>query len=390
MIMDQQYMSFIQEHFDLTDDDTRQRLISVNEAERDSVLNSLSLRFYNDIMNKVDDIDFGTIPDSKGDITKIENYVEMMGCINTLRGILTEYKQPLTQIEEIETAVNNMIDNRTVFERAFKIKADLPVVIYCTMVFAIVSSISLLITSSIEFIKNPVHENFTIEFNRAGYYKTQNSMLYSNIVKFNKSVKKGEFTATMDELVKSVAKKQVSESVDFDFLDEGKITNGLKSVASAFKTGAGFGTAQGIKDISVTRGVSAGYNAAKSAVSGFGVKEWIFTSIIALIGLLIIIRELVFIFFNSRVKISDYFEAQADIMQMNAYIYQNNETANKTPEQKAKTIQKQLKLADRFRSISNFFAIKNKEGEVKTQKQIASESKSTVGDLSGFDGDSLF
>lgn len=390
MVMDQQYMTFIQEHFDLSDDETRQRLISVNEAERDSVLNSLSLRFYNDIMNKVDDIDFGTIPDSKGDITKIENYVEMMGCINTLRGILTEYKQPLTQIEEIETAINNMINNKTVFERAFKIKADLPVVIYCTMVFAIVSSISLLITSSIEFIKNPVHENFTVEFNRAGYYKTQNSMLYSNIVKFNKSVKKGEFAATMDELVRSVAKKQVSESVDFDFLDEGKITNGLKSVASAFKAGAGFGAAEGIKDLSLGKGISAGYNAAKNAVSGFGVKEWIFTSIIALIGLLVIIRELVFIFFNSRVKISDYFEAQADIMQMNALIYQNNDTPNKTPEQKAKTIQKQLKLADRFRSVSNFFAIKNKEGEVKTQKQIASESKSTVGNLSGFDGDSLF
>ena len=194
----------------------------------------------------------------------------------------------------------------------------------------------------------------------------------------------------MNELVKGVAKKQVSESADIDFLDEGKITNGLKSVASAFKNASGIGSGNGIKNTSITRGISAGVDAAKNAISGFGVKEWIFTSIAALIGLLVIIRELVYLFFNARVKISDYFEAQADIMQMNAYIYQNNDTANKTPEQKVKTVQSQLKLADRFRSISNFFAIKNKEGEVKTQKQMASESKSTVGDLSNFDGDSLF
>lgn len=379
MVMDNEYRSFIKEYFDLSDDDTREKLISVHEAEREAVLNSLSMRFYNDIMNKIDDIDFGSIPDSKGDITKIENYNEMMGCINTLRGILIEYKQPLLQIEEIETAINNMINNRSLFERGFKVKGDLPVVIYCTMVFAIVSSISLMITSSINFIKNPVHENFTIEFNKAGYVKTQNSMLYSNIVKFNKSVKKGEFTAVMEELIKGVSKKQLRESGDLDLLDEGKIWDGLKSVGNAIKSAPNIGD-----------GFRSGINAVRTAASGFGVKEWVVVSIISIIAILVMIRELIFLFFNTRVKISDYFDAQATIMQMNAYTLQNNDSSNKTPEQKVIIVEKQLKLADRFRSISNFFAIKNKEGEVKTQKQIASESKSKIADMGNFAGDSLF
>lgn len=380
--MNEEYNKFIQETFDLNDDETREALISVDEAVRENVLASLSMKFYNDIMNKIDDIDFGTIPDSKGDITKVENYEQMNSCLVTLRGILTEYNQPSTQIDEIETAIGNMIDNTRLFERAFKIKADLPVIIYCTMVLAIVSSISLMMTSCIEFIKNPVHENFTIEFHKAGLTKTQNSLMYSNIVKFNKSVKKGEFVAAMESLLNGVTAKKIRENSDIlDFegesLNEGKITNGLKSVANAFNDPNNFagqvaGKIQGAWDNAPT--------VVKGIVIGIG----------AIIGLLFIIRELIFVFYNTRVKVSDYFEAQANILQMNAYTIENNNSMNKTPEQKAAIIKKQLDIAERFRSISNFFAIKSREGEVKTQKQLAKEPKYTLSDISDVSGDLLF
>ena len=380
--MNEEYNKFIQETFDLNDDETREALISVDEAVRENVLASLSMKFYNDIMNKIDDIDFGTIPDSKGDITKVENYEQMNRCLVTLRGILTEYNQPSTQIDEIETAIGNMIDNTRLFERAFKIKADLPVVIYCTMVLAIVSTISLMITSSIEFIKNPVHENFTIEFHTAGLAKTQNSLMYSNIVKFNNSVKKGEFAAAMESLLNGVTAKKIRENSDIlDFedesLNEGKITNGLKSVVNALNDPTNFAG-------QVAGKIKGAWNNAPTAVKG------IIIGIGAIVGLLIIIRELIFVFYHTRVKVSDYFEAQANILQMNAYTIENNNSINKTPEQKASIMKKQLDIAERFRSISNFFAIKSREGEVKTQKQLAKEPKYTLSDISDVSGDSLF
>lgn len=385
LYLNEEYNNFIREVFDLNDDETREALISVDEAVRENVLASLSMKFYNDIMNKVDDIDFGTIPDSKGDITKVENYEQMNSCLVTLRGILTEYNQQPTQIDEIETAINNMINNTGLFERAFKIKADLPVVIYCTMVFAIVSSISLMMTSSIEFIKNPVHENFTVEFHKAGLTKTQNSLMYNNIVKFNKSVKKGEFNAAMEDLLKGVSMKKIRENSDIlDFEDEPlnegktKIMNGLKSVANAFADPNGFigSTVGKIK------------NTWKENIPT-PVKGAIY-SIIAIVGLLFIVRELIFIFYHTRVKISDYFEAQANILQMNAYTLEYNSDINKTPEQKADIMKRQLHIAERFRSISNFFAIKSREGEVKTQKQLAAEPKYTLSDISDVSEEPLF
>lgn len=397
--INEEYNNFIREMFDLNDDATREALISVDESARENVLASLSMKFYNDIMNKVDDIDFGTIPDSKGDITKVENYEQMNSCLVTLRGILTEYNQPSTQIDEIETAIGNMIDNTRLFERAFKLKADLPVVIYCTMVLAIVSSISLMITSSIEFIKNPVHENFTIEFHKAGLAKTQNSMLYQNIVKFNKSVKKGEFASTMEGLLEGVTMKKIKEDSDIlDFDDESineSFLSGLRTVAGAFTRAAGIedtGRLSSYTRLLDVRNLYAGLRASKDTtleilptpvkIVGF--------SIIGLIILLFVIRELIFVFYHTRVKVSDYFEAQANILQMNAYTIENNNSLNKTPEQKAAIMKKQLNIAERFRSISNFFAIKSREGEVKTQKQLAKESKYTISDISDVSGESLF
>ena len=62
------------EHFDIYDNRTRNILLAVNEADQDGVMKSLADKLYSHIVEKVDDIDFGTIPLSKGDITKIDNY----------------------------------------------------------------------------------------------------------------------------------------------------------------------------------------------------------------------------------------------------------------------------------------------------------------------------
>lgn len=391
-MMGQDSIEMIYEFFDLSDDETRQTLISLDESQRDSLLNSLALKFYNDIMNRIDDIDFGTIPDSKGDITKIENFNEMNECLETLSKILDEYKQPKTQIDEIREAIEHMIENRRLFERAFKLKADLPVIIYCTMVLAIVCSVSLMMTSCIEFIKNPVHENFTIEFKKAGYAKTQNSMMYQNILKFNKTARKGDLSGSLESLIQGVAIKAVSE--DTELMDDVNINEGfidkLQSVAGIFgmkslknpadylKPFQGDNLKNGVKDVA---------KAAYNGISKLPKAVWIpLVSIAVLIGLIWLIRGCIYYFYRVRVAASDYFEAQANILQMNAYSIENS-NINKTPEQKDKIMKNQLSIVERFRSLSNFFAIKNKEAEIKTQKDLSNE-KYTASDLVG--GDSLF
>lgn len=398
--LNEEYLEIIGEFCDLNDDETRQHLLCLDEAEREGVLNSLALRFYTDIMNKVDDIDFGTIPESKGDITLVENYNEMMNCLSTLRGILTEFKQKTTQLDEIELAITNIANNRKLFEKAFRVKADIPVITYCTMVYAVVCSVSLMMTSSVDFIKSPTQDNFTISFDRAGYAKTANSMMYKNLVKFNNSVKKGEFASSMEYLINGTMTKKISENAEEmgDVLDEGFI-DGLTSVAKAFGVGASVIPSKdwtwnakelgnGLVNLLNPKNVAKGVKSAASKVMQNGPVFYTVAIIVGVIGLLWLVRWLIYKYFHTRVKLADYFEAQADIMQMNAYIIENNNAEG--DENKAMVAKKQRKLSEKWRSLSNFFALKEKEGEVKTQKQFADEEKYKIGDLQADGAESLF
>ena len=353
--MDKVYESIIQEYFDTTDYETITTLCSYNEAaERNKVFASLSNNLYHDLINKVHDIDFGTIPDSRGDITKIDNYAQLMGCINTMHDIIVEFKQPTKLIDTITLAVRNIDANKDIFMRAFRANVDLPQISYCTMTLAVVSSVSLMITSCVEFIKNPGSEDFEVEFSKVGYAKTKNNMLFTCLEKFNKSVAKGEFEKAMEAAMKAGVKKQINEGV---------VAAAATAAATATATTAGIA-------LPIAVGVAAGALVIYAIVN---------------------IRELIYFFFAARVKASEYFEAQATFLQLNAYKLQATQM-NTTEENKAKIISKQLSFAEKLRKLANFFAIKMKEAEVKSSRELKNVPKSKVMDImtDENESDSLF
>ena len=78
------FNALMHEHMDLSDRNTRRTILSLDESEQDQLVAALTSKLYDKIVEKVDSIDFGTIPRSRGDITKIENYASLMECIDTV------------------------------------------------------------------------------------------------------------------------------------------------------------------------------------------------------------------------------------------------------------------------------------------------------------------
>ena len=318
MSMDQKYNYIIKEYYDITDTETRQILVSVSEADKNQVLSSLTNKLYNDIVDKVDDIDFGTIPMSKGDITKIDNYERLIECVNTLKDIMEEYHQDTKDnIEVISNAINNIASRKDLFMKSFQMNLELPMVIYNTIVLSIVSSVSFMISSCIEFVKSPNKDSFDIEVDKVALKKTKDNVLFDNLKKFNESCRKGQLDKTIDFVIKNNVK-------NFTGYEVGLVLSGI-----------------------------------------------------ALIGIILniipILRELIFFFYYSRVKISDYFDIQADLLQVNAYNVESNSTLSK--EERTKIVKKQMKIVDMFRKIANTIGIDNKSSEVKATKEIAKTSK---------------
>ena len=300
-------------YFDTEDTMTRSILLSVNEADQNVVMTSLANKLYKHITEKVDEIDFGTIPNSKGDITKIDNFEQLLDCVNIISDILQQYHQDTTPVETVNLAIQNMIDRTDMFEKAYKMNVEMPIVIYNTITLAIVSSVSYMISSCIEFVKLPEDRGFDIAMEKVGAAKAKEMILFNDLKKFNKICGDGSFDKAMDYVIKQ---------------------NANNFTGAAFVFGVG------------------------SAVVAIGI----------LLSIIPIIRELIFFFYYSRAKASEYFDAQSSLLLINAYNIENNLTRDE--KSKKKIANDQRKVADSFKKISNTLKVNLKTGEKKSTDEI--------------------
>jgi hypothetical protein len=311
------YESIISENMDLTDMQTLATVNAINEADRAAVLTSLTSRLYDNIVDKVDDIDFGTIATSKGDITKIENYERLLDCIEVLRSIVKEYHQSTEPIDVVSDAITNIRNRTKLWTKCYAMNLELPIILYQTMTMACVSSISLLIATSIEFIKNSEDGTYTAALDKVAYNKTSVNLLYSNLKKFNNACKSGEIDEVVNHIISTNSKQFV-----------GAVCNILVSGAA----------------------------------------------VVAIIKFIVpMLRELVYFFYSAKQSVSDYFAIQADLLEVNA---NNVQYKSDIPDEKRTIIYNRQKgIADKFRNISNTFAIKMNKAQHDADKSITSEKK---------------
>lgn len=312
------YEDILMEYFDITDYRTRKVLLNINEADQNKVLESLTSKLYSSIIAKVDDIDFGSIPDSKGDITKIENYDKLIETIGIIKSILVEFRQDTTTTDTIQLAIQNIQERKDLFAKGFMYNLELPIMLYNTIVLSIVSATSLIIATSIEFVKDAGSMDYSIKFDKVAYVKSKDNLLYSNLAKFNKAC----------------ATKEVDKCI------EHVIKNGSRQL---------LGDTLGIVSFMAVVGI--------------------------IVSIIPIMRELIFFFFNTKQQLSDYFTIQADLLTINAEYVKQNSMMDKTDKERREIAKRQTKFADMFRKIGNDLAVDAKNADTKTKKDLKTEDR---------------
>ena len=324
MVYNEMYNIICKEHFNLLNLKTLDTIVSINENDQNIVLNDLAEKLYETIISKIDDIDFGSIPNSKGDIEKIENFDRIVDCLDLLTRIITEYKQDITPVKAVVDCINNLRERKQMFEKAYLVNAELPIVIYNTMALNIVTTTSFLISTCVEYIKDTTTDTYVIVVDKVGLKHTIDFLILKNIIKFNNICKNGELDRVLNETLSVKAKHLMGV----------EIAVGATSVIA------------------------------------------IATIIITIIPIL---RECIYFFYFARVKISDYFTIQADLLEMNASsleykdIYRNGNVIDK--DRKNDIITKQKSIISPLRKIADFFRIKNKQATNKTEIEIKNDSK---------------
>ena len=325
-----QYNEFVKEYFDITDRETRKVLVTINEADQNQVMGSLATKLYDAIVKKVTDIDFGQIPQSRGDITKIPNYLDMVECLTTIRDMMVASKQSTQTPDIIFLSIENMKKYQKIWEKGYVLDNEMVIVFYNTIALSIVSAISLLTSATVEFVKNPQSDVIDLELARVANHKTKDNLLFKNLDKFNKACRKGDIEKIFNEVLK--AQRQLKEE-----------TIVKENIAAILFTGA---------------------------------------MVLGLLSTVIpILHQLTNALYCLRQNVAEYLAGEADVIRLNAEKVQYNRA--KTPEQKKKIITRQHKIADHFKKWSNKLMIKANKADVEANKKIKEENsnKSKIGDV---------
>lgn len=326
MITDVQYMQLVSEYYDLSDYKTKKDILFCNEAKKMANVEHIVGKLYEHIKANYTGIDFGTIPKSRGVITKVENFQQIVDCLNVIRDLIVEYNEDPKLVTTLYTVIDNVQKRERTFAKAFALNIELPIMLYNMAVMSVIAGASLLITSSIEYIKNG-HDSFSMSFDKVSYNKSQNHVLYQYAEQFNNECRNGNIDKLCNECIKNNM-TQVRESGDIVLQEFNPLMIPL----------------------------------VVTAIIG-SLKIFFF-----------VLRKGIYWFLHMRMNISDWFAIQAEFLRINAENLKYRDDDKGDDHRKA-VYQRQLKWVESFKKLSNFFALKDSKAQKDAQKDDDDYSK---------------
>ena len=256
------------------------KIAKLDESEKTTMSIEVARRIYELASQKLPSIDFGDIPLSKGDLTRFTHYTTMTDALAILEEAFGTTQVP--DIITVRQAINNLIANKDHFTKAYVDGISGPIYLYQLTVMACLQSISLMISSYLNYVKNP-DGNFTVELaiSTTKKIKSMDTLCINSLETFNQFC----------------------------------LQNGVKHMVYGSKELLGTSIALG-------------------GVIGAGV--------VAVLMILIIpvMRELIYQFYYSRTSISQYIESQINLINLHNNVDTVDRKVAKKQEKVASSLQK--------------------------------------------------
>jgi len=302
---------------------TMHKYMYLSESDKVSISKGLIDQIYITVAERYNAINFESIPKSLGKIRIMREYGNLQASIELLIGIARDSKQVIPEIDVIKQALDNVIAYEEAFFNGYMKKNSPIMMIYNLITMAIYCSTSLMISVLVDYINQGVNgearpsESIDMILNKK-YKRTQNYLMVDALKKFNEQVKSGSFVQAL----------QTYNRQNTQNLNEG---------------------------VMVTTGL-------------------VLLSIILILKIIPLVKELIYLFFYTRVKLSDACAIQADLINGNLEALKNRGISKDTRVYK---IQKWF--ADKLTVMSNKFAFTYEKGE--RQAEIESKVKLTPEDV---------
>lgn len=305
-------------------------LRKLSEDERVEMSKGLVESVYKATAERAMGLDYDDVAQSEGDITKIQDYATLKASIDLLQGMQSNLKEKIQDLDTVVSAHQNLMNNAGNFEQGFRVGNTGVILLYNNMAMSLVCSVSFLISTTVDYVKEPVGD-------------------YSAHFRTNASSHRGFPTVMLDSLAK-------------------------------FNTLAVNGDLAKFFEVSFSKRALVGSTVGVSAAVLIGVG--VAFSIVPLI------REAVYQFYHTRVKFSDHLRLQASFLEMNRAKLGSNKDMKKTA-QKQETVMKNLQtLADKI-DVDQKNSTKRAENDIKRENNTISMNSPAVAAPSHDGHDSL-
>ena len=291
----------------------RNEIRALTESQQAKVSNVVLSNLYKSIIEK-GHIDFESITSSRGRISKYEGLENMLASLQIVDEIANKSTVRVNEVKIIQDAITNIEGCSDLFEKGFKFNKEFVIMTYSSLVLACVEGTSGVLSSYMDFIKRPDQIQFKILDGKGKPHQK----LISILENFNNSMKSGEFRRTISYVLES----------------EGNNFVGLTATAAIGK------------------------------------------SLVFLGGLAMIIpaiREIIFMFYYSRMRVSEYLLQQAMFVKTHRV---NVELNSAIPaRKKQEIIKKQEKMIADLTKISEKIKVDYAVSSNKANSEIAGANK---------------
>lgn len=253
-------------------------------------------------------INFGDIPDSAGDIEKCKYYPNTKQCLQVIEELYQKNHIVDETLNIVKKAISNMLQFRPQFTLGFRLKHDYVMLTYNSLVMAIIDTTSMLINSYTNYI---VSADPQYRLNTASD-KERGNITTKSLMAFNQACENGIMAQSL---------KYMLDTKTDQFLDTGVVVTGV--------------------------------------------------IIAGLLSIVPIMRELIYFYYHSRVKISDYLKVQADFLEMNKLAV---EASSKPPQERKQIIKKQEKVISDLRRMSDKIMIDHVDTNDVVKKKVKDET----------------
>lgn len=261
--------------------------------------------------------DFGPITDSQGDITRFKGYQNMVETLNIIKGMEPSNDTPVTakkepsKADEVLQAISVIETHKNNFIRGFLINNELLKMTYNTMIFACLDATSVLADDMVAYIRDISVANSGIR-NANHRYTSFNQV---------RSIVDSDKSGDLNKLFNSVLDSKNNANKD-NFIGPGAMSTML--------------------------------------------------AVGAVLAIVPLIREVIYIYYQSRVSVDDYLNHQKLLIELNQG---NISNSNLKAGEKKEIIKKQEAYLKKIDRVSEKIRIQHEQGSKKAENLIKKENK---------------